>query len=573
MTLQPIPNLPFEIDTSKWESFQAHYDRLAATPVNGENRLQWLAEWSQLNRLAEETGSIAYIEASLDTTDAEKERAFLNYVENLEPGYRRADQMLRQKLLGFAKQDDDLGPDLAVPLRRIRNQAALFRDENVPLFTELARLGNEYDKLTGGLSADWDGEQKNLSQLEVFLKDRDRSVRERAWRTLMSLWQSRREALNDIYRQMLELRQQVARNAGERDFRDYTFRDYNRFDYTPEDCLRFHEAIEKVVVPAAERVYERKRRQLGLETLRPWDVQVDASGQPPLRPYQGQDELIAGSLHIFEHVDPMLAIEFATMAEDGLLDLDTRAGKALGGYCSSLVWRQKPFIFMNGVGSHDDVQTMLHEAGHAFHAFAAFRLPYIWQMDVPMEFCEVASMGMELLSAPYLARQYGGFYTSAEAARARIEHLSGILTFLPYMAVVDAFQHWVYTHSEAAADATACDAAWGALWTRFMRGVDWSGFEAERVTGWHRKLHIFRVPFYYVEYGMAQVGALQVWRNALRNQADAVATYREALALGGMRTLPELYTAAGAEFRFDTAMLSDLVALIEQTLAQLEQDT
>jgi oligoendopeptidase F len=274
---------------------------------------------------------------------------------------------------------------------------------------------------------------------------------------------------------------------------------------------------------------------------------------------------------MFEQVDSVLARHLAVMAEEGLLDLDTRAGKALGGYCSSLVWRQRPFIFMNGNGAHDDVQTMLHEAGHAFHAFESFDLPYIWQMDVPMEFCEVASMGMELLAAPYLTREAGGFYSPAEAARARIEHLHGILTFLPYMAVVDGFQHWVYTHPDEAADAAACDAAWDNLWQRFMRGVDWTEHEAERVSGWHRKLHIFQAPFYYVEYGMAQVGALQVWSKALRDQGEAVAAYRRALKLGGTRPLPELFAAAGAEFRFDEAMLSELVTLIETTLAQLEQ--
>jgi oligoendopeptidase F len=401
--------------------------------------------------------------------------------------------------------------------------------------------------------------------------DRDRAIRERAWKAIMELWGSKRSELNDVYRRMLDLRRQVAANAGLPDFRAYAFRAYNRFDYTPDDCLRFHDAIEAVVVPAAERVYERKRAQLGLDRLRPWDVNVDASGMPPLKPYQGQDALIQGSLNMFERVDPGLARHFAVMAEEGLLDLDTRAGKALGGYCSNLNWRQRPFIFMNGDGKHDDVQTMLHEAGHAFHAFESFTLPYIWQTDVPMEFCEVASMGMELLSAPYLTKEFGGFYTPGEAARARIEHLSGILTFLPYMAVVDGFQHWVYTHPELAVDSARCDEAWDDLWARFMIGIDWTGYETERMSGWHRKLHIFQVPFYYVEYGMAQVGALQVWRNALRHQAEAVATYRSALKLGGTEPLPGLFAAAGAEFRFDEAMLGELVALIEDTIERLEQ--
>ena len=571
MSLSPIPNLPFAIDTTRWEEFQARYDRLSAAPLDEATLPDWLGEWSQLNKLVEETGAIAHIEKTLDTADETAEAAFLNFIEQMEPGFRHADQALKQRLLAQAADDDALGESLRVPLRAMRNQADLFREANVPLMTELAKLGSEYDKLTGGMKADWQGEERNLNQLHALLRERDRDVRERAWRQMMALWAGQRAELNTVYGQMLTLRRQVAANAGLPNYRDFTFRAYNRFDYTPDDCFRFHDAIEAAVVPAAQRVYERRRAQLGLERLQPWDLDVDPNDAPPLTPYNGQDELIQGSLNIFERVDPGLARQFATMAEENLLDLDTRAGKALGGYCSSLVWRQRPFIFMNGVGSHDDVQTMLHEAGHAFHAFEAFPLPTLWQQEVPMEFCEVASMSMELLSAPYLTKDGGGFYTPGEAARARSEHLSGILTFLPYMAVVDAFQHWVYTHPEAAADPTACDEAWDGLWGRFMPGVDWTGFEAERMTGWHRKLHIFHVPFYYIEYGMAQVGALQVWRNALRDQRGAVATYRSALKLGGTRPLPGLYQAAGAEFRFDEPMLRDLVALIEDTLDQLEQ--
>lgn len=571
MSLSPIPNPPFPIDPAQWDSFAGHYERLLNTPLDETNVRDWLRQWSDLNRLVEEAGAIIYIESTLDTADPAREKAFLNFVENVDPNYRRAEQALKERLLAFAGDDDAFGPDMRTALRKMRNQADLFREANVPLFTELAKLGNEYDKITGGMKADWDGEEKNLSQLDSILKDRDRATRERAWKTMMELWLGKRDELNNIFRQMLELRRQIAENAGLPDFRAYTFRAYNRFDYIPEDSLRFHEAIETAVVPAARRVYEKKRAQLGLDALRPWDDKVDASDQPPLKPYQGQEALIQGSLNIFGHVDGTLARQFATMAEESLLDLDTRAGKALGGYCSGLPWRQRPYIFMNGDGNHDDVQTMLHEAGHAFHAFESFSLPYIWQLDVPMEFCEVASMSMELLAAPYLTRQFDGFYTDAEAARARIEHLSKLLTFWPYMAVVDGFQHWVYTHPDEALEAAACDQAWGNLWDRFMTGIDWTGFEAERVTGWHRKLHIFHVPFYYVEYGMAQVGAVQVWRNALRDQAAAVATYRQALQLGGTRPLPELYAAAGAAFRFDEATLTELVELIEKTVAQLER--
>jgi oligoendopeptidase F len=296
---------------------------------------------------------------------------------------------------------------------------------------------------------------------------------------------------------------------------------------------------------------------------------VDTYSQEPLKPYQGQDQLFTGSLRVFQKVDGKLADYFRVMGDENLLDLETRPGKALGGYCTTFALRKRPFIFMNGVGIHDDVQTLLHEAGHAFHVFETESLPLYWQRDAPMEFCEVASMSMELLAAPYLTKSNGSFYSPPELARARIEHLEGILKFLPYMAVVDAFQHWVYTHPEEAASAERCDATWDSLWQRFMPQINWDGFEAARVSGWHRKPHIFDVPFYYIEYGMAQVGALQVWRNSLQDPAAALQSYRQALALGGTKPLPELFATAGAEFRFDTALLSELVELIETTVADL----
>ncbi|HUM68103.1 MAG TPA: M3 family metallopeptidase, partial [Chloroflexota bacterium] len=314
------------------------------------------------------------------------------------------------------------------------------------------------------------------------------------------------------------------------------------------------------------------------ESIRPWDwipersLLVDTFDSDSLHPYQNQDELIQGGLNMFNRLDAELGRYFATMAEEELLDLDTRPGKALGGYCSMLAVRRRPFIFMNGTGMHDDVQTLLHEAGHAFHAFETAKLPLIWQLDAPMEFCEVASMSMELLAAPNLTQANGGFYSEKDAARARLEHLENIITFLPYMAVVDTFQHWVYTHLEEALDPANCDAAWDAHWQRFIPDMDWTGYEEMRMSGWHRKPHIFGSPFYYIEYGMASVGAMQVWRNGRQDHNAALSAYRHALSLGGTQTLPALFAAAGAEFRFDTPMLTELVGLVEQEIEVLERE-
>jgi oligoendopeptidase F len=285
------------------------------------------------------------------------------------------------------------------------------------------------------------------------------------------------------------------------------------------------------------------------------------------------DELITGSSNIFHLVHPQLGAHFDTMVMEGLLDLENRKNKAPGAYCTSFDTIRRPFIFSNSVGMHDDLQTLLHEAGHAFHVFEIAHLPYAPQSNVPMEFAEVASMSMEYLGMPYLLKDMGGFYDPQEAARAEIEHLERSLVFWPYMAVVDSFQHWVYTHPEAAADPARCDEQWGQLWQRFMPGIDYSGLEDSMVTGWHRKLHIHQVPFYYIEYGLAQLGAVQVWANSLKNPVDAVQDYRFALSLGGTTSLPNLFKSAGARLAFDAKTLQAAIHLMETTIEQLKQVT
>jgi oligoendopeptidase F len=361
---------------------------------------------------------------------------------------------------------------------------------------------------------------------------------------------------------------EAARNAGFANFRDYIFPAKFRFDYTPADCERFHHAIEHTVAPAVERVMEARRERLGLDVLRPWDLAVDPYREKPLRPFNGAAELVEKARGVFERVDPLLGRQFQTMIDEGLLDLESRKGKAPGGYCETLHFHGRPFIFMNAVGLVDDVMTLMHEAGHAFHAFAAHRLPLIWQRHPGSEAAELASMSMELLATPYLTHPVG-YFTTEDARSAWLEHLEDILLSLVHIASVDAFQTWIYTSGQGN-DPDARDAAWLRIRDRFERGVDWSGLERERVARWYRQLHIFLFPFYYIEYGIAQLGALQVWRNSLRDPASAVIDYRRALALGATVPLPQLFAAAGARFAFDTATFAELVALVEEQLEALE---
>lgn len=548
-----------------WEDYAPYFNALNEAELNEATLEAWLSDWSAIASVALEVLSRISVATTVDTTDEVAERRYNTFMEKVHPPLALANNKLSEKLVR-----SELEPaGFEIPLRNMRSDLEIFREENLPLQTEESKISLEYDKLSGAQTVEWDGKEVTLAQLTPVQHDPNRERRERAWRLAMERHLRDRSAFNDLWRQLLTLRIQMAKNAGFSNYRDLRWRQYHRFDYTPDDAKAFCAAIEETVVPAASRIYERKRAALGLNALRPWDTEVDPQGHDPLKPFESVDELIARTGAIFNHVDPVLGGYFQTMANERLLDLDNRKGKAPGGYCTYFEVAKRPFIFMNSVGLHDDVQTMLHEGGHAFHAFAAADLPYFQQKSPPLEFCEVASMAMELLAAPYLSTEYGGFYDQAETARARIEHLEGMLRFWPYMAVVDLFQHWAYENPDAAMEPAECDAQWSQLWDRFMRGIDYTGLDDIKATGWHRKLHIFQVPFYYIEYGLAQLGAVQVFGNAKRDQANAVARYRSALALGGTVGLPDLFAAAGAKFAFDAKTLGSAVDLLEQTLAEL----
>ncbi len=570
-----LPSLPTALDALDWTwpEFEPYYAELQARPLDAASLNDWLVDWSRLASFIGEISSRVSLAYDLDTTNADSEKRYFGFLEKAAPQVQAAENGLTKRLLATGLEPDGL----AVPLRNMRAEVALFREANLQLFTEERKVATQYDKIVGGQTVEWEGQERPLPQMRPVFADPDRAVRERAWWRVRERQLADRDALNEIWRQLLPLRRRIAANADCADYRAFVWKQYQRFDYTPADCESFQNAIEAVVVPAVSRLYERHRRRLGLEVLRPCDLSngewlrpAPPPGRAALQPYTNADDLLTNTTAIFTRVDPQLGAHFDTMRHEQLLDLDNRKGKAPGGYCTYFPQMRRPFIFMNAVGQHTDIQTLLHEGGHAFHAFESSRLPLVQQLNTPMEFNEVASMGMEFLAGPYLAASAGGYYSEADAARARTEHLEDALLFWPYMAVVDAFQHWVYTHPAEALDTDACDAAWRVQWLRFMPGVDWSGLEAELVTGWHRKLHIFRAPFYYVEYGLAQLGAAQVWRNARRNQAEAVVNYRRALALGGTATLPQLFSAAGARFAFDAETLGQAVSLMESTLAELE---
>ena len=557
-----LPESPEGFAHVTWADLAPIYDSLATEPLSLETTEQWLAAWSRFEELIEEAGTLAMIAYTGDTADPEKESAYLRFSTDIFPKAQEQTVRLARRLLelGYSR------PDLEVTLSHFRTDAEIFREENVPLIAELEELSANYQKITGGLTVDWDGETKTIPQLQPYLKSRDRATRERAFRAGAAAYLARRDELAALFDRMFSQRTRVARNAGFADYQAYAFRAKHR-DYTPEDCARFHRAVERTVAPAAERLCAFRRERLGVETLRPWDLAVDVERERPLTPFSDTETFVERAKHIFRRVDPELGRQFSLMSDERLLDLESREGKAPGGYCTKLSFRGKPFIFMNAVGIPDDVNTLVHEAGHSFHDFASHRQPLIWQRSPGHEAAELASMSMELLASPYLVAP-DGYYSADEARSAWIEHLEDIIFSLAHIASVDAFQSWIYTSGQGG-DAKARDAAWLDIRSRFERGVDWSGLESERVSRWYRQLHIFEYPFYYIEYGIAQLGALQVWRASLADAPAAVRRYRDALALGGTRPLPEIYRTAGAALVFDADTMGELVSLVERRIWEL----
>jgi oligoendopeptidase F len=561
-----LPRSAEAFKLATWGDVAPYYEELASRPLDNGNVEAWLRDWSAFEGLLAEASALANFAYSCNTADPEREQARLRFQAEIDPRAEEQRVRLQKRLveLGYVT------PDLETMVRRFRNQMELFNEANVPLFEKLAKLSTEWAKVIGAMTVDWDGEEKTPQQMQPFLEEKDRAVRERAFRLMYSPYIEQRHTLADLFDRMYDVRVQVARNAGFENYRDYMHREKNRFDYTPDDCFRFHEAVEVAVQPAVARLMERRRRYLGVDRLRPWDLVVDPKGRTPLKPYRDIADFVERAKRIFGEVDPDFRGYFEKMADAGLLDLDNRKGKSPGAYCDWLPTRGLPLIFMNGVDVDDDVRTLLHESGHSFHVFETNRLPLLFQRHPGAEMAEVASMSMELLAAPYVDRGHGGYYSEEDAPRSRRWLLEKALTFFSHCASVDALQQWIYTNHEGR-DADARDRKWLELRRRFEGDiVDWSGLEAERIARWYYQPHFFDYPFYYIEYGIAQLGALQVWRNSLTDRPGAVRRYREALALGATRPLPELYRAAGARLIFDAEGMRELVELAEEELATID---
>ncbi len=580
---KPRKFVPEKIDIGDWPQIAPLFDQLekrAASAKSAAELERWLLDWSELNAALDEEASRRYIAMTCHTDNTDAEKSYLHFVEHVEPQLkprqfalekiyiRRRDELHESQTSTTKANNGTRGTRPSdnryfVFDRDVKNHVELFRPENVALETEESKLCQQYQKLIGAQTVNFRGEEKTLVQMGRYLEEPDRALRQEAWELVAKRRLQDVEKGESIFDALIQIRTQIAKNAGFENYRDYAFRQKCRFDYTPEDCVQFHNSIEKEIMPAVREIQNERKRQLKLEQLRPWDLAVDPQNRAALKPFAEVGEMVSRTQKIFNQLDTELATNFKQMQDLKLLDLDNRKGKAPGGYQSTLNESRVPFIFMNAIGLQRDVETLLHEAGHAFHAQATREEDLYAYRGAPIEFCEVASMALELLGNEFLEE----FYPTTEANRARKTHLEGIIGFFPWMAVVDAFQHWIYTHENHTRDERK--AAYLKLMDRFGGDVDFSGYEEMRAHSWHRQLHIFIHPFYYVEYGIAQLGALQVWANSKADKVKALNDYKKSLALGGSRPLPELFAAAGCKFQFDAATIKPLIQLANSELKKL----
>ncbi len=551
------PRLPHEyprrflsanVDFDDWNQSERIFKELAKRSIHSKEELEeWLEDQSEFYSAFYEVYALRYARMTCQTDDPEREKAYLHFVENIEPKAKPLVFNLDKKFLETTARKE-LPNRYYVLSRRTQNNVSLFRPENVELEKEEAKLAQKYEKAAGARTVFYEGEERTLQQMAKYLENPNRDIRRETWSLAEDRRLRDRETMDRLYSELLALRQKIAKNAGFDNYRDYAFRRRERFDYGPQDCLRFHDAVEQHVVPLIHLLDQERSKTLGVETLRPWDLKVDRTSKLPLKPFDTISELMQRCGRVYDQLDSGFGQNFRKMVRYGLIDPESRRGKAPGGYCLELPELRLPFIFLNLVGRDDDMRTILHESGHAFHTLASTSLAPHFQYrgeNAPVEFAEVASMSMELLGGEHIE---GTFYKHDDAVRSKHEHLESIVRLLAWIATIDAFQHWVYTHPDHTSEDR--EKSWLDLRKRFGGGENWEGYEEVQRTYWQRQGHLFTAPFYYIEYGIAQLGALGVWTRYREDSKAAVAAYERALGLGGSKTLPELFQAAGLPFDF-----------------------
>ena len=546
-----------------WQDIDAYYKELLERTINNtEDLLKWMADRSETDAVIDEEYRWRYIRQTCDTENKEISKNYEDFITEMMPNWMTISNELNKKLAASSFINDLDQDRFFVYLRNLKAQLKIFREENIPLSQQTQLLSQEYGNIIGAMTIEHEGNEYTLPQAAVFLQNQDRNLRKTIYEKVSNRRIQDREKLNNLFSELLKIRHQMALNAGFDNFRDFMFAELGRFDYDVKACEQFHEAIKSEVIPLVKKIHQKRKQQLAVTALFPYDLDVDAENLPALKPFETQEELIEKSVQCLNTVDSFFADCISTMNNMNYLDLNSRKGKAPGGYNMTLPEIGVPFIFMNAAGTHRDLETMVHEAGHAVHSFLMRTLPYNFDQEITSEIAELASMSMELMTFDGL----DAFYNEAEKKRAIETHLEGIITMLPWIALVDKFQHWIYTNPNHTNEER--ENKFAEMQNELSSGeIDFTNYEDFRKTFWHKQLHIFEVPFYYIEYGIAQLGAIAVWRNYKQNKAKAIEDYKSALSFGYTKTIPEVYKKAGVQFDFSATYVKELMDFLNDELS------
>jgi oligoendopeptidase F len=561
--------LPADFNMTDWEGLAPFFQNLLERDISTRPLLeQWLKDQSELEAAVSEEACWRQIRMTCDTENKTLEEAFNYFCLQIQPKIQPYADALNKKLVNAPAAKELDQQKYFTYLRSVRKSIDLFREENIPLQAETAVLQQQFGQITGAMTITVNGDEYTLQQAGKFLESHDRNLREEVYKKIQERRLQDKDKLDELYDKLVVLRDTEARNAGFESYSDYRFKELGRFDYTKEECFKFHEAVKQHVLPLVNKIYRKKRAQLGVEKLRPWDLDAEPEGTAPLHPFRTSGEMLDKSIECFNQLDPFFGRCLTKMRELDHLDLESRKGKAPGGYNCPLAESGAPFIFMNAAGQMHDVTTMVHEGGHAVHSFLAHPLELNGFKEYPMEIAEVASMSMELFSMDH----WDTFFDDkADLLRAKDHQLERVITIFPWIAIIDKFQHWIYAHpAHTHAERTQ---AWNDILNEFKDdSIDYDGLEAYRSNAWQRQLHLFEVPFYYIEYGIAQLGAIGMWMQYKQNKEKALANYCNALSLGGTKTLPELYNAAGLVFDFSPEKIKILMTFVEKEMEKMDSE-
>jgi oligoendopeptidase F len=553
------------IDFDSWKSLHPYYENLKNHSLNSLDELKkWIADFSELDAAISEHLGWLYIRMTCDTQDKKLSDAYNHFVSEIQPLIAPYDDELNKKFLA-CEFCNELSDAYKLYLRAVENEVKIFRNENIPLLAELSVKEQKYGEISGAMTVEMEGKTLTLQQAGNYLKMQDRKLREEAYTKIASRRLGDRKELDELFNELINLRHRIALNAGFHNFRDYKFTELDRFDYTPEDCMQFHESVRKNVVPVIDSLLKKRKLELEADVLKPWDLEVDTYGKPELKPFASAKELIQKTIQCFYSINPYFGEVVEILHSIHHLDLDSRIGKAPGGYNYPLYETGVPFIFMNSSGSLRDVETMVHEGGHAIHSMLTRNLEFVGFKDFPSEVAELASMSMELISM-----EHWNFFLDNEddLKRAKKEQLEGVLKVLPWISCIDKFQHWLYLNPKHTSEERTHE--WEKIYSSFSGStIDWSGAEDARAALWQKQLHLYEVPFYYIEYGMAQLGAIAIWRNYKTNASKAIEQYIEALKLGSTKSIHEVYETAGIRFDFSETYIKELTDFVMLELEKL----